>query len=459
MSHYDYDLFVIGAGSGGVRASRMSAALGARVAVAEDRFLGGTCVNIGCVPKKLMVYASHFREDFEDARGFGWTVGEGRFDWPTLIANKDVEIRRLNGVYERMLKNAGVTIVEGRARVVGPHEVEVAGRRISARHILVATGGKPRRTDEFVGHEHCVVSDDLFHLDRQPERVLIAGGGYIAVEFAGIFNGLGSEVTQLYRDSLFLRGFDEDLRLFLAEEMPKKGIDLRFKTVIRAVEKRGGRYHVAMSDDTTGEYDAVVLAIGRDPNTAGLGLEEAGVELTARGAVKVDEHYRSSVPSILAIGDVTDRVQLTPVALAEGMVVARDLFGGRQTRLDYDNIPSAVFSQPPLATVGLTEVDARLHHGEIDVYRTSFRPMKHTLSGRDERTMMKLVVERASQKVIGVHMGGMDAAEIVQGIAIAVKAGATKQVFDATIGIHPTAAEEFVTMREKLPEPRRQAAE
>lgn len=452
MSSYDFDLFVIGAGSGGVRASRMAAAMGARVAVAEERHLGGTCVNIGCVPKKLMVYASHFSEDFEDAAGYGWTVGERSFDWPTLIANKNREIGRLNGVYESLLTNAGVEIVDGRAILTGPNSVRVGGRDITAQFILVATGGYPSRPSE-PGQELGIVSDDVFYLDKQPERILVAGGGYIAVEFAGVFAGLGSQVTQLYRGDLFLRGFDDDLRRALAEEMPKKHVDLRFGSIIDRTVKTSNGLLAELSNGESLEVDQILYAIGRRPNTAGLGLEAAGVEVNDRGGIVVDDYFRTNVPSILAIGDVTDRVQLTPVALAEGMAVAKTLFGGEPTTVDYSDIPTAVFSQPPIGTVGLTEEQARKAHGAVDIYRSSFRPMKHTLSGRDEKTTMKLVVDRQSQRVLGAHMLGPDAPEIVQGIGIALKAGATKQAFDATIGIHPTAAEEFVTMRERQPDP------
>jgi len=462
MSSYDFDLFVIGAGSGGVRASRMAAAAGKRVAVAEERHLGGTCVNIGCVPKKLMVYASHFGEEFEQAAGFGWRVGERAFDWKTLIANKNAEIARLNGIYESLLTRAGVEIVEGRATLLDAHAVEVAGRRITAETILIATGGKPTRSHE-PGQELGIVSDDVFFLEEQPERVLVAGGGYIAVEFAGIFAGLGSATTQVYRGPLFLRGFDEDLRRFLAQEMPKKGVKLVFDQIIERIDRSSGGLVAHFSDGSKAEYDQILYAIGRSPNTEGLGLERAGVATTARGAVRVDPYYRSNVPSIFAIGDVTDRLQLTPVALAEAMALVRTLYHGQSTELNYDDIPTAVFSQPPLATVGLTEAQARERFREIDVYRTEFRPMKHTLSGSEERTLMKLVVERHTQRVLGAHMGGMDAAEIIQGVGIAIKAGATKRDFDATIGIHPTAAEEFVTLREPLPEPspapEREAAE
>ena len=458
MASYDYDLFTIGAGSGGVRASRFAASYGARVAVAEERHLGGTCVNIGCVPKKLMVYASHFSEDFEDAEGYGWSVGARAFDWSKLIANKNAEIARLNGIYEKLLNNAGVTIYDGRATVIDAHTVEVKGERITAANILIATGGLPSRPEE-PGQELGIVSDDVFFLDKQPERVLVAGGGYIAVEFAGIFAGLGSKVTQIYRGPLFLRGFDIDVRETLAEELPKKGVDLVFNQIIERIDKSEGGLRATFSDGSSGEFDQILYAIGRHPNVAGLGLENAGVELNDRGAVKIDEHFRSSVPSIFAIGDVTDRVQLTPVALAEGMAVAKTLFNDQPTTVDYADIPTAVFSQPPIGTVGLSEEEARAKYGAVDIYRSSFTPMKHTMTGRDEKTMMKLIVERDGQRVVGAHMVGIDAGEILQGIGIALKAGATKQDFDATIGIHPTAAEEFVTMREPLPDPERQAAE
>ena len=452
MSDYDYDLFVIGAGSGGVRAARFAAGFGAKVAVAEERHLGGTCVNIGCVPKKLMVYASHFSEDFEDAAGYGWSVGERRFDWSKLIANKNSEIGRLNGIYERLLTNSGVEIVEGTAAIEDAHTVVVAGREIRARYILIATGGLPSRPRE-PGQELGIVSDDVFYLDRQPERIIVAGGGYIAVEFAGVFAGLGSEVTQLYRGDLFLRGFDDDLRRGLAKEMAKKGVDLRFRTIIDKTEKTSNGLLAHLSSGDRLEVDEILYAIGRRPNIAGLGLERAGVALGDSGGVKVDGFYRTSVPSIFAIGDVIDRVQLTPVALAEGMVVARHLFAGQDTEVDYAQIPTAVFSQPPLATVGLTEAQAREAYGAVDIYRSRFTPMKHTMTGRDEKTLMKLVVARDSQKVVGAHMLGQDGPEIIQGIGIALKAGATKADFDRTIGIHPTAAEEFVTMREPVLEP------
>ena len=447
---YDYDLFTIGAGSGGVRASRMSAAYGARVAVAEERYLGGTCVNVGCIPKKLLVYGSHFGGDFEDAAGFGWTVGERAFDWPSLIRNKDQEIARLNSIYRGLLESHGVDLFESRARVLDPHTVEVDGRKVTAANILVATGGWPTVPD-VPGREHAITSNEAFHLTEMPRRVVIVGGGYIAVEFAGIFNGLGAEVVQLYRGPLFMRGFDLDVRNTLADEMRKTGIDLRFDADIAGIERNGGSLAATLKDGQTLETDAVMFATGRLPNTRGLGIEAIGVELTRNGAVVVDDRYRTNVPSIWALGDVTDRVKLTPVAIAEAMVFARNLFKGDVEPMHYRNIPSAVFSQPPVGTVGYTEEAARENRGEVDIYRADFRPLKHTLSGRDEKTMMKLVIERAGQRVVGCHMVGADAGEIIQGMAVAVNCGATKADFDRTVGIHPTAAEEFVTMREPVP--------
>ena len=448
-TRYDYDLFTIGAGSGGVRASRMSAVHGARVAVAEERYLGGTCVNVGCIPKKLLVYGSHFADDFEDAAGFGWTVGERAFDWPSLIRNKDQEIARLNSIYRSLLQDHGVELFESRARVLDPHTVEVAGKKVTAANILVATGGWPT-VPNVPGKEHAITSNEAFHLAEMPRRVVIVGGGYIAVEFAGIFNGLGAEVTQLYRGPLFMRGFDIDVRNTLAEEMRKKGIDLRFEADIAGIERDGGALTATLKDGQELKTDAVMFATGRLPNTRGLGIEEIGVELTRNGAVMVNERFQTNVPSIYALGDVTDRVKLTPVALAEAMILARILFKGDVGPMDYQNIPSAVFSQPPVGTVGYTEEAAREHCGEVDVYRSAFRPLKHTLSGRDEQTMMKLIVERASDRVVGCHMVGADAGEIIQGLAVALTCNATKADFDRTIGIHPTAAEEFVTMREPV---------
>jgi glutathione reductase (NADPH) len=452
MATYDYDLFVIGAGSGGVRAARIAAGYGARVAIAEERDLGGTCVNVGCIPKKLLAYAAHFHEDFEDAAGFGWNVGRRSFDWKTLIANKDREIARLNGAYDELLERAGAERIRARARVVDAHTVEVGGRTHSARYILIATGSWPN-VPMIPGAEHGITSNEAFHLDSLPQRVLIVGGGYIAVEFAGIFSGLGSKVMLVHRGAMFLRGFDDDLRHALAAEMRSKGVDLHFERTVEHVERRGTELHATLNDGTVLIADQTLVAVGRNPNSANLGLEAAGVQLDDKGAVVVDEFSRSSVPSIYAVGDVTDRLNLTPMAIAEGQAVAETLFNDNPTKADHHNVATAVFSQPPIGTVGLSEAEARQRYPAVDVYRSSFRPLKHTLSGRSERTLVKLVVDRGSDRVVGCHMLGADAPEIIQGLAIALKCGATKAQFDATIGIHPTAAEEFVTLRTKLPEP------
>jgi glutathione reductase (NADPH) len=446
-----FDLFTIGAGSGGVRASRMSSGFGAKVAVAEARYLGGTCVNVGCVPKKLMVYASHFREEMHDAAGFGWTFQEGQFDWSTFIARKDAEIKRLNGVYDRILTSAGVTIFDGYATILDRNTVEVKGpsgeiNRYTAKNILIATGGKPERPT-IPGAEHCLVSDDIFHLKEMPKRILVVGGGYIAIEFAGIFRGLGAEVSLVHRGPQFLKGFDDELRGFLAKEVQKKGLRLLFSEALSRVEKENGQLRVYLQSGETVETDAVLYAIGRKPNVAGLGLERVGVQCNERGAVLVDEDYRTSAENIYAIGDVIERINLTPVALAEGMAVARQLFGGATHRVDYTDVATAVFSQPPLAAVGLTEALAKEKFGELEVYTAEFTPLKHTLSGSKERCFMKLIVVKHSRLVVGVHMVGSDAAEIIQMAGIALKCKATKEQFDATIGVHPTAAEEFVTMR------------
>ena len=450
MAKYDYDLFVIGAGSGGVRCSRMSASYGARVAVAEERFLGGTCVNVGCIPKKLFSYGSHYTEDFADAAAYGWTVPEPSLDWQVLIENKNKEIARLNGIYRTILENNNVTLYEARATLKDAHTLDVGGETVTAENILVATGGWATVPD-FPGKEHVITSLEAFYLERLPERALIVGGGYIAVEFAGILHGYGAEVTQLYRGELFLRGFDDDIRTHLADEMRKKGIDLRFNADVASIEKFGERLIATLNDGTTIEADCVLYATGRAPNTAGLGLEALGVERAWNGAIVIDDGFRTSVPSIYALGDVTHRLQLTPVAIAEAMVLSANLFDGQDRRMDYADIPTAVFSHPNIGTVGLTEAEAReKYDNEVAIYRSTFRPLKHTLTGREERTMMKLIVDKASDRVVGCHMVGADAGEIVQGLGIALKCGATKAQFDATIGIHPTAAEEFVTMREPV---------
>ncbi len=461
MSSYDYDFFVIGAGSGGTRAARIAAGHGARVAVAEDRYLGGTCVNVGGVSKKLLVYAAHYAEDFEDAAGFGWSVGERSHDWSRLIANKNAEIERLNGIYKRLIEGSGAHIHWGRATLIDAHTVEVDGQRHTAEKILVAVGGWPSVPD-IPGSEHIITSNEAFYLEEMPKRVVIVGGGYIAVEFAGIFHNLGAEVCQLYRGELFLRGFDDDVRLFLAEEMIKKGIDLRFDAQVSCITREEGeggkpRFIVDLDDLESIEADLVMYATGRTPKTEGLGLDAAGVTLDDAGAIPVDEHWRTNVENIYAIGDVTNRIQLTPVAIAEGHALADMLFNPSNRRVSYENVPSAVFSQPSIGTVGLTEAEARERYGAVDVYRSSFRPMKHTMSGREEHGLMKLVVDRESQKVVGLHMVGPEAGEITQGFAVAIRMGATKADFDATIGIHPTAAEEFVTMRERLPDPKEEA--
>ena len=445
---YDFDLYVIGAGSGGVRAARFAAGFGAKVAVAESRYLGGTCVNVGCVPKKLLVYGAHFAEDFEQSSGFGWSLGEANFDWTTLIANKDREINRLNGIYRNLLVNSGVTLHEAHAKVVGPHEVEVNGERFTAKNILIATGGWPQ-IPEIPGHEHAISSNQAFFLTELPKRVLVVGGGYIAVEFAGIFHGLGANTTLLYRGDLFLRGFDGSVRKHLQEELTKRGMDLQFNADIARIDKQpDGSLKATLKDGRVLEADCVFYATGRRPMLDNLGLENTDVQLTDKGFIKVDEQYQTSEPSILALGDVIGRVQLTPVALAEGMAVARRLFKPEQYRpVDYKMIPTAVFSLPNIGTVGLTEEEAREAGHEVVIYESRFRPMKLTLTECQEKTLMKLVVDGKTDKVLGCHMVGPDAGEIVQGLAIALKAGATKRDFDDTIGVHPTAAEEFVTMR------------
>jgi glutathione reductase (NADPH) len=449
MARYDFDLITLGAGSGGVRASRLAASLGAKVAVFEERYLGGTCVNVGCIPKKLLVYAAEFADDFEDAAGFGWTVGEHRIDWRMLIRRKDAEITRLNGVYRRLLEGAGARVVESHASLVDPHTVLADGRRYTAETILVATGGWPFKPP-IPGGAHLISSNEAFHLEERPGRVLIGGGGYIAVEFAGIFHGLGAQVTLVHRGELFLRGFDDDLRAGLAFEMRKRGIDLRFTRTIERIARIPSGLRATLIDGVSVEADVVMSAMGRNPNTSGIGLEHAGVELDGEGAVRVDPLSRSSVPNIYAIGDCTNRLNLTPVAIAEARAFVETVFRGNPTPMDYRDVPTAVFSQPNLGTVGLTEAEARERLAGVDVYRSTFRPLKHTLSGRDEQALLKLVVDRATDRVVGCHMMGADAGEIIQGLAVALRGNATKAQFDATIGIHPTSAEEFVTLREKV---------
>ncbi|MCP1604160.1 glutathione reductase (NADPH) [Pseudomonas citronellolis] len=445
---FDFDLFVIGAGSGGVRAARFAAGFGARVAVAESRYLGGTCVNVGCVPKKLLVYGAHFHEDFQQAAGFGWSLGEARFDWPTLIANKNREIHRLNGIYRNLLVNSGVSLLEGHARLVDAHTVEVDGQRFRAANILIATGGWPQVPD-IPGKEHVITSQEAFFLPQLPRRVLVVGGGYIAVEFASIFHGLGAQTSLLYRRELFLRGFDRSVREHLRDELTKKGLDLQFNADIARIDKQAdGSLLATLKDGRLLEADCVFYATGRRPMLDGLGLENVDVALSDKGFVKVDEAYRTSEPSIRAIGDVIGRVQLTPVALAEGMAVARHLFRPEEYRpVDYKLIPTAVFSLPNIGTVGLTEDEARAAGHRVKLFESRFRALKLTLTESQEKNLMKLIVDADSDQVLGCHMVGPEAGEILQGIAVALKAGATKRVFDETIGIHPTAAEEFVTMR------------
>lgn len=445
---YDFDLFVIGAGSGGVRAARFAAGFGARVAIAESRYLGGTCVNVGCVPKKLLVHGAHFSEEFDQAQGFGWTVGPSAFDWPSLVANKNREIERLNGVYQRLLVDSGVRLLEGHARIVDAHTVEVNGESLSAEHILIATGGWPNVPD-IPGKELAITSNEAFYLEQLPQRVLVVGGGYIAVEFASIFNGLGADTTLAYRGELFLRDFDGAIRLHLRDELSKKGVRLSFNTDVMAIEKQpDGSLKVELNNGQIHECDCVFYATGRKPMLDNLGLENGGVNLDERGYIQVNDLYQTSTPSILAIGDVIGRVALTPVALAEGMAVARRLFKPEQYRpVDYDLIPTAIFSLPNAATVGLSEERAREQGYDVDIYETRFRPLKLTLTDCQERLLMKLVVDRASDRVLGCHMVGPEAGEIIQGLAIALKAGATKRVFDETIGVHPSSAEEFVTLR------------
>ena len=450
---FDYDLFVIGAGSGGVRASRISAAYGARVAVAESMFLGGTCVNVGCVPKKLFVYGSHFSEEFEDASAYGWQVDQESFDWATLRDNKTKEIERLNGIYRNLLEGAGVTLFEAHATLIDAHTLQVGEQTITSKYILIATGGWPV-VPEFPGSEHAITSNEAFYLPKFPTSVVIVGGGYIAVEFAGIFAGLGARTTLVYRGDLFLRGFDDSVREFVKEEVQKKHINLMFNSNVTQIQKQTAAngqnsFELTMADGTQLSSDLVLYATGRKPKTAGLGLEQVGVALGDNGEVLVNDDYQTSVDNIYAIGDVTDRIQLTPVAIEEGMCIANNLFTDNPKKhLDYQNIATAVFCQPNIGTVGLTEAEAVTQYaGDLDIFESDFKPMKHTLSGRDERTYLKMIVRRSDDVVLGIHMVGPDAGEITQGSAIALVAGATKAQFDATVGIHPTAAEEFVTMR------------
>lgn len=444
--NFDFDLLVIGAGSGGVRASRMAAARGAKVAVVEGAPLGGTCVNLGCIPKKLYSYASSFPGHFSSSKGYGWSTTEASLDWEVLKKNRATEISRLNGVYGNLLKGSGVAQLEGWGSIVDAHTVKVEDKTYTARYILIATGGWPTIPD-LPGKELAITSNEIFDLAEFPKRLLVVGGGYIASEFASIFNGMGAKVIQLYRSEKILRGFDEDIRNFLSQEMVKHGVDLRVNSDVAKLEKTATGILVTLKDGSTEEVDQVLYATGRSPQINGLNLEAVGVATSKSGHIIVDKDYKTSVPSIFAVGDVVGHLELTPVALGEAMVLVDYLFGDKTRQMSYDNIPTAIFTTPNAATVGLTEEQARAQYKDIAIYRSDFKALKHTLTGKNERTLMKLIVDRASDKVLGVHMVGDEAGEIIQGFAVALKAGATKAIFDSTIGIHPTAAEEFVTMR------------
>ena len=445
MAEYDYDLFVVGAGSGGVRAARVASELGARVAIGEMDRMGGTCVNVGCIPKKLFVYGSHFSYDLEDARGYGWST-QSSFDWATLRTNKDREIARLNGIYQGLLERAGVDLLTGQARLMDPHTVEIDGRQHSAARILIATGGRAIVPD-IPGSEHALTSNAVFSLEELPNRMMIVGAGYIALELGSVLCALGVDVTLVHRGEEILRGFDRDLRCHLHDEVEAKGMRILLETRVTALGKTGSGFEARLDNGEVLETDFPVFAIGREPRIEGLGLEDLGVELGHGGGIVVDDDFTSSVPSIHAVGDVTDHVQLTPVALAEGMHFAHHFYGQGQHRIDYMSIPTAVFCQPELATVGLTEAEAWHRCQDVRVYKSVFTPLKLTLSERKEHTIVKLVVDASNDRVVGCHMAGHGAAEIIQGLAVAMKAGATKAQFDATLGIHPTSAEEFVTLR------------
>jgi glutathione reductase (NADPH) len=460
VADHDVDLFVIGGGSGGVRAARIAAEYGARVMVAEEYRLGGTCVIRGCVPKKLLVYASRFHGEFEDAAGFGWTVPQALFDWPTLIANKDKEIARLEAAYGSTLAKAGVKVVKTRAVIADPQTIELAtGERLRCKHILIATGGTPSFGNPIPGLEHAISSNEAFHLKELPRRIVIQGGGYIAVEFAGIFAGLGSQVTLVYRGPAILRGFDDDVRQHLRVELEQRGIRVVCERTITAIEKAGAHYSVHVSGGNHVPADQVMFATGRVPNIGKLGLEAAGVTLAKNGGIAVDEYSKTSAPSIYAVGDVTNRINLTPVAIREGHAFADSVFGGKPTKVDHTNVATAVFSEPEVGVVGLTEAEARARLPRTDIYKASFRPMKATLSGRATSVLMKLVVDGMTDRVVGCHVVGEGAAEMAQLAAVAVKMGATKADFDATVALHPTAAEELVTMRKKTASYAREAAE
>jgi glutathione reductase (NADPH) len=452
---YDYDLFVIGAGSGGVRASRIASLAGARVAIAEEYRMGGTCVIRGCVPKKLLVYGAEFSQAFADAAGFGWTVTGAKFDWATLRDNVQKEVTRLSGIYNTNLIKAGATAYEERAEVVGPNRVKLAksGSELSAERILIATGGAPQLLDGLPGLELGITSNEAFLLEKFPERVLIVGGGYVALEFANIFHGLGAKTRIVHRGDRMLRGFDDDLRAHLHIETERQGIQLSMNNTLTKIEKSNGALRVTLSKGEQVDADQVLFAVGRHPNTKGLGLERAGVKLDKSGAVIVDEYSQSCVESIYAIGDVTNRMNLTPVAIRDGHAFADTVYNKRPVAVDHLHVPSAVFGRPPIGTVGLTETDARRICGEVDIYRTNFRPMRNVISGNQERTLMKLVVERSSGRMLGVHIAGEDAPEMIQLAAVAVKAGLTKKQWDSTVALHPTAAEELVLMKEPVPTP------
>lgn len=446
MSEFDYDLFVVGAGSGGVRACRIASSLGAKVGVAEERYFGGTCVNVGCVPKKLFSYAAHYKDDLEDSRGFGWTFQNLQFDWSVLKGNKDKEISRLNGIYKSILDNNQVTIFQERARVVGPHQVAIGNRRVTARYILLAVGGWPWKPD-YPGSELAVSSNEIFELDTLPNAVTVVGGGYIAVEFASIFARLGCETSLIYRGEKLLRGFDEDVRSFVTAQIDAH-LDLKLNTDIDKITKHDNGLSVHLNNGGNLDAGLVLTATGRRPLTADLGLESVAVELAGNGAIQVNDQFQTAEPSIYAVGDAIDRVALTPVALAEGQWVARHLFGDPNNTVSYENIPTAVFCHPNVATCGLSESQALDQGFNYEVFTATVKQLKHTLSGRDELSFIKLLVDKPSDRVIGVHLVAPDAGELMQGIAVALQAGATKAQFDATIGIHPTLAEEFVTMRE-----------
>jgi glutathione reductase (NADPH) len=445
---FDFDVFVIGAGSGGVRAARMAAGEGAKVAIADDRALGGTCVNVGCVPKKLYTYASHFSHDFENAKGFGWNLSSATFHWPTLVANKKTEISRLNDIYANILDNSGAQIIRGYAVLKDANTVSVDGIDYTAERIVIATGGAPNIPD--VDYAHLLIgSDDIFDLPEFPERLLVVGAGYIALEFACIFQGLGSQVQVSYRGDLIMRSFDDDVRRFVDQEMRKQGIEMNYQSQVSHVARQADQsLLVTFADGTNIEVDQVLMAIGRNPRLAGIGLDALGIETSSKGTIVVNDKFQTNIDNIYALGDVTGGIELTPVALAEAMTLVNHWFGDGSKRMDYNLIPTAVFTQPNVGTIGLTEQQAREQAGDITVYRSDFKPMKHTLSGSDERSFMKLIVDTATDRVIGLHIVAEGAGEMLQGFAVAMKAGATKADFDATIGIHPTSAEELVTMRQ-----------